>query len=451
MILRKNEQRDLARTDQRMPRCSNQSETVPQECADLGHVSRGNDGDLDRLVVGDLDKRRIWFAADGTESALGVYDTTPLKATLEAVAPGWLMSYRFTRYQPKYHEEIAHLQTVLWSPDLALNTAYLTWKYEQNPYLDDPLIYLALQNERVVGMRGLYGAQWQIGRSGQTVILPCAGDTTIAPEHRNRGLLRQLLQFIQSDKALSAFPYMLSFSAGAPVYFCSLSEGWRLIGAYRAVARTSLIGRLLKSDRLRNWARPWQDHPAVKMILSVPARFRRPSAPRGHIQSSLHPRAEDMARLVEITDRADKIRQHKDSRFYAWRFGSPLSRYQFFFWQKTSLEGFLVLNTRLAVGPVHLVDWAASTPEVLTDLLQAAVQDFGSLEIWSATLPEAMVAALGELGFTPADSPADTAYRPALLAQCLDAALLDGKWGLAGRDVGDLENWELRMVCSDQY
>ena len=111
-----------------------------------------------------------------------------------------------------------------------------------------------------------------------------------------------------------------------------------------------------------------------------------------------------------------------------------------------------MLNTRLAVGPVHLVDWATSTPEVLTDLLKAAVQDFGSLEIWSATLPETMVATLGELGFTPAESILpDTAYRPSLLAQRLNAAWLDDKWSLAGRDVSDLKTWELRMVCSDQY
>jgi hypothetical protein len=40
------------------------------------------------------------------------------------------------------------------------------------------------------------------------------------------------------------------------------------------------------------------------------------------------------------------------------------------------------------------------------------------LEIWSATLPETMVATLGALGFTPAESILpDTAYRPSLLAQ----------------------------------
>ena len=44
-------------------------------------------------------------------------------------------------------------------------------------------------------MRGLFGAQWEIGRSAQTIILPCAGDTPIASAHRNRGLFRQLLRF----------------------------------------------------------------------------------------------------------------------------------------------------------------------------------------------------------------------------------------------------------------
>jgi hypothetical protein len=360
------------------------------------------------------------------------------------------MSYHFTRYQPKYREEIIQLQTALWSPDLALNSAYLAWKYDQNPYLNEPLIYLALQNERVVGMRGLYGAQWEIAQTGQTVILPCTGDTIIAREHRNRGLLRQLLQFQHADRALTAFPYMLSFSAGAPVYFCLLSEGWRVIGAYGTLVRPTPIGKLLKSERLKSWAR----HPAINTLWRVAAHLRHTSLWRAHIQGSLELRAEDMASLVARTCRPDKIRQHKDSRYYAWRFRSPLRWYKFFYWQKTTLEGFLVLrrNSRFTAGPVQLVDWAATTPEVLTELLQAALQDvgLGSLEIWSATLPEAMVATLGELGFTPAESPASV-YRPALLGRCLNAALLDRKWSLAGWDIGDLENWDLRMVYSDQY
>ena len=309
---------------------------------------------------------------------------------------------------------------------------------------------MALQNERVVGMRGFYGSQWEIGETGQTVILPCAGDTIVAQAHRNRGLLRQLLQFSHSDRALTAFPYTLSFSAGAPVYFCSLSEGWRVIGGYSALTRTAPIYKLLKSDQLKNLI---GQHPTINTLWRASAHLRRPSLRRGHIQSSPEPRADDMAWLVARTGRPDKIRQHKDSRYYAWRFRSPLSRYRVLYSQKATLEGFLVLNTRFTSGPVYPVDWAATTPEVLTDLLEAAVQDVGlnSLEIWSATLPAAMLATLGEHGFTPAaaSTPA-RAYRPALLGRCLEAALPD-EWSLGGRGVTDLENWELRMVCSDQY
>jgi hypothetical protein len=353
------------------------------------------------------------------------------------------------------------LQTALWGSDLSLNSAYLAWKYEQNPYLDEPLIYLALQNEHVVGMRALYATQWEIGQTGQTVILPCTADTLIGREHRNYGLLRQLMRFLHDDGALKAFPYIFSFSAAAPVYFCALSEGWRVIGAYNTLARTAPLRRVLKLERLKNWI---QRHPSLdtswtvaaqlRQSVSVAAHLRRKSSWRGHIHSSQDPRPEEMASLVARSDRPDKIRQHKDSRYYAWRFRSPLSRYRFFYWQKTTLEGFLVLSTRFTFGPFYLVDWAATTTEVLTDLLQAAVQDvgLGSLEIWSATLPDAMVTTLGERGFMRASSSTpDTSYRPGLLGQCVNSALLDGEWSLGGRDVTDIENWELRMVCGDQY
>ncbi|MBI3797872.1 MAG: hypothetical protein HY268_13005 [Deltaproteobacteria bacterium] len=366
------------------------------------------------------------------------------------------MSYRFTRYQPQYRAEVVQLQTALWSPDLALNSAHLTWKYEQNPYLNEPLIHLALYNERVVGMRGFCGAQWEIGHTGQAFIMPAAGDTTIAAEHRRGGLLRQLLQFAHTDRALTAFPYILGFSAGVPVYFCALSEGWRVIGTYDTLARVAPIRKLLKSKTLKNLARRVKHFPAIDKLLSAAAQLRRSPSSFSHIQISSNPRVEDMASVVARTDRPDKIRQHKDSDYYAWRFRSPLSRYQFFYWQKTTLEGFLVLQQSLlpTAGPTHLIDWAATTPEVLTELLQVAIHavGLGSLELWAATLPEAMVATLHKQGFTPAESPLpNTTYRPSLLGQCMNATMFNGEWRLAERRVTEVENWELRMICGDQY
>ena len=74
------------------------------------------------------------------------------------------MSYRFTRYQPKYREEIVRLQSVLWGPDLALNAAYLTWKYEQNPYLDEPLIWRTSASSACAGATARNGKSAEAGK-----------------------------------------------------------------------------------------------------------------------------------------------------------------------------------------------------------------------------------------------------------------------------------------------
>ena len=158
------------------------------------------------------------------------------------------MDYRLVRYQAEFIDQIARLQTGRWSADLATNVAYFERKYQQNPYVREPLIYLGLENDRVIAMRGFSGSP--IGASGQTFTLPCAGDTIIAAEHRRHGLLRQMLQFERSE-FLALFPYALSFSASPKVYFCALGEGWRAVGAYNALARPSPIQRFLNSKRTK--------------------------------------------------------------------------------------------------------------------------------------------------------------------------------------------------------
>ena len=57
--------------------------------------------------------------------------------------------YEIRKYTPDCRDQIVELQRGLWSGDTALNSAHLRWKYEQNPYLEHPLIYMALHEGRV--------------------------------------------------------------------------------------------------------------------------------------------------------------------------------------------------------------------------------------------------------------------------------------------------------------
>ena len=88
------------------------------------------------------------------------------------------MDYEFVRYSPALKSQLADLRRRVFGGTHALNTAYLEWKYEQNPYLDEPIIHVAMGDGGVVGMRGTYGSQWQFGFAGSRVI-PAAADFAV--------------------------------------------------------------------------------------------------------------------------------------------------------------------------------------------------------------------------------------------------------------------------------
>jgi len=152
------------------------------------------------------------------------------------------MGYEIVRYSPEFKAAVVKLQTHLWSPDVAVNRAYLEWKYDRNPYMETPFIHLALHGGRVVGMRGMYGARWEIGRPAQTFLVPCAGDLVILPEHRNRGLARKIIETAADDLAASGHTYAFSLSASLVTQVSSLTAGWRSVGALETAARRTARG-----------------------------------------------------------------------------------------------------------------------------------------------------------------------------------------------------------------
>ena len=76
-------------------------------------------------------------------------------------------TYRVVPYSPALKPQVIELQKHLWSTYASVNAAILEWKYENNPYLDDVLLYVALCDDRVVGMRGMFGGTWETGALGE--------------------------------------------------------------------------------------------------------------------------------------------------------------------------------------------------------------------------------------------------------------------------------------------
>jgi len=354
------------------------------------------------------------------------------------------MNYEIVKYHPEFKRQVVELQRHLWGPDVALNAAYLEWKHEHNPYVETPLIYLALCGGQVVGMRGMFGAKWQIGHPCQTFFGPCAGDSVIAPDHRNRGLYRKLTMAALNDLTNSGHTYVFSLSANKIAYWGSLAMGWRGIGSLQRMQRRC-------ANSLPSAASAGEPH--LFYSLDRNGEWGRGEASH-HVSVESTPQPNAMAELIERIGADGRIRHVRDQQYFAWRFQNPRAVYRFLFWEDTRLEGYLVLRRWVYTDrvAVNIVDWEATNAEVRADLLQAAIRwgNFAHLTIWSATLLDEVKTLLQITDFKELESKGNmTRDFPTVLVRPIRDEMLKGDWVLADRRLLDLANWDLHMIYSD--
>lgn len=376
-------------------------------------------------------------------------------------------NYELVPYKPGLKAQVIELQSHLWSPSKALNTAYFEWKYERNPYVDAPLIYLAMHEGKIVGMRGFFGMQWEGGFPNQESIVLYADDFVIAPEHRNRGLMPRIMAAAFVELTERKYRYAFNLSAGPMTFLSSLATGWRSVGSMQPMRRRSrrvalrsvrdrLITRLpMLSGRINGVLRTWREKRRRSLADIDPERVKGscPGAPWIVFEDA--PRSADMAELVERIGGCGRIRHVRDRQYFDWRFQNPLSRYRFLFWAKARLEGYLVLQEYTSAyadkDVVNIVDWEATSVEVQAELLRAAIKLIAHrrLIIWSVSLSRQTAALLARTGFELVrQTPSVAQQRHVLLVRPIRDEELHGDWLFMGLPVLDLKSWDLRMLYS---
>jgi GNAT superfamily N-acetyltransferase len=336
-------------------------------------------------------------------------------------------------YRPELRAEVLALQVHHWGGDRDSNDRYLQWKYEQNPYQAEPLIFLACVAGRAVGMRGFYGSEWEAA-PGQRLRMVCAGDLVVHPAYRNRGVVSALMRYAGADLTSRGAPYLLSLSAGPVTRVASLAQGWRGIGSLEPVVR-------------RRRGRASRGGP-----------FDRLDGAGGHRAGPVAVESPDPAGLAELVARLGhdgRLRHVRTPEYFAWRLANPRSAYRVLTWREKRLEGYLVLAapTR-GRRRVRIVDWEASTASIRAALLRAAIDrgDFDEVLTWSATLPDDARGILREAGFAEArpSSRLRLVAQPTLLLKDLAAiGSASSPWEWNGRSVLDRERWDLRILYSD--
>jgi hypothetical protein len=366
------------------------------------------------------------------------------------------MNYEIVEYTADLKSQVLQLQTHLWGPEISANADYFKWKYEQNPYLERPLIHLALCAGKVVGMRGVYGAKWQTGHPGEFFHAPCVADFVIAPEHRCRGLFTRIIAAGVKTLGARGYPYVFSLSANSATRIGSLLMGWRSIGH-------------LMPMRWRRWSRiipgRFQKHAArlassgalkqgnVFHFLDTARRFGELSR-FVSVEQAPQPRA--MAEFVARIAGDGRLRHVRDQGYFAWRFANPRAVYRFLFWTDLRMEGYLILQAKLYKdkAKINIVDCEATSMRVRADLLEAVIKwgNFAELNIWSAPFSAETKTLLNRAGFELLKDPASTTGSyPAILAKALHEGAPNDGWIVGDRRLSNFADWDLRMIYSDSY
>ncbi|MGZ8756231.1 MAG: GNAT family N-acetyltransferase [Acidimicrobiia bacterium] len=378
-------------------------------------------------------------------------------------------TYRFEIFEPDLLDQISGLRKQLWGRSRTDNRTYLTWKYLENPYLPDPLIYVARAGDEVVGMRGMYGTSWLVPGIDGRVVLPCSGDSGISPEHRESGLFAALTDFALADLKKRGFRHVINMSATPANYVTSIvTMGWKKVASYDPLIRSTTpmsqtpapalpsgtdrpLLPLRNSERMKAIVRRMR---SIRKMAFAKDPFATSDKNRRHvdhdspIEITAVPRPRGMARLAREHCSDTSIRHVRDETYFGWRYRNPFAFYRFLF-LKGDL-GYLVLQGTSGSRRIQLVDWA-SDDSAFGELLRAGLE-YGrtpQMGTWGTSLPPAVRQHLDQAGFAP-DGSSAMARRGGLIVRALDPTNGDDSMMGICRLL-DAANWDLRMVYSDRF
>jgi GNAT superfamily N-acetyltransferase len=375
--------------------------------------------------------------------------------------------YEFALHRPEFDDEVVSLAMLATNTDREATAAYLRWKYEDNPYLAEPLIFVALSEGQVVAMRGAYGSCWRV--RDRAYVLPCFGDLVVSEEHRNRGLLPGLMAWALRDLDGRGFSHACSLSPGRIAILGSLATGWKAIGSVQQLALRRGPGRIRGQARRHRrlvsaYGKAISSARRLPFMPTVPLRAGPDTGAfavldgrtdamleRHGVRVGKDPRSREMAELADEMGSSQLLRHDRSEAYLDWRFGDPRFRYRFLYANDDALDGYLILGalTRRWSRDARILDWCGRTTAVRESLLTSALElgGFHKLSIWSVSLDEPARAILRRRGFEDEDQ---ASWSSSVLVRPV-GAIDETAWSLDGIDLRRSENWELVMMASDSF
>ena len=344
------------------------------------------------------------------------------------------------RYKQEHREDALELLKHLWNDlDETRQRELFTWRYLNNPFTTNPVIYLAMHKNLVVGFRGFVVHHFVKGLAEPFPVYSPA-DTIIHPEYRGKRLFYRLnhsffedFQFSGKDKGI-----ILNLSSNEQSTPLNLKQGWQATdGLKRFGLRFSLRNALLIRSGLGD-----AEWPKTSSIQG-----------RGfQIEVGDTLRTAELAGFHLKIRPSNRITPLRDASFYRWRYDYESGCYRFVYhYQHGELTGYLVIK-KLTDTQYLLWEYAAINPQVLRRMISKAIRKIRIpfLRTWVLSANDGRL--LRKCGFV---APPTRLWqllgkiRLPVLVRPVKERYQEEDFILEGLDTRSIENWQLFL--SDRH
>lgn len=218
------------------------------------------------------------------------------------------MNISFKKYSPEYKEQVIELLKDFWPDNKSDRLAYFKWKYEDNPYTESPLCFLALDNNRVVGFRGFFVVP--VKNNSECFLCALASDSKTDPNYRGLGIFKSLLKYsIESLKNHNDLLVYMNSSSGGPTAGTHLALGCTAFSEREHLFRFSFYGIIKKVIGRRT---DWKNR---KLLIDGKTIFLTDSFIAEEFES--------------IPYDYNLLSHPKTKEFYEWRLQNPLNNFKY--------------------------------------------------------------------------------------------------------------------------
>ncbi len=292
------------------------------------------------------------------------------------------------KYTPGNKEAALELLGLLWTHLSKEDQKQLfEWRYEQNPYSDNPHIYLALTGKEVVAFRAFVMQPFVHPATGRLLTFTPA-DTIVHPTYRGQGLFKALngMFFKDMHNHLKQEAIIFNLSSNEESTPANIKEGWQT---------TNGIKRFALNFSIRNYV----------MTKFFGQKTREPESgfSKTHFIEITHsPQPAAMALCAERYRDPHKLSHVRDTRYFNWRYALNKNNYLFtYLWQGEEILSYLVMEKRYDAQYL-LLEYACRDGKVLKQAINLTMkkQCIPFLRTWALSDDDSSL--LSRCGFIPA-------------------------------------------------